>query len=465
MTLLAQLGEALPERYYLGLDVGYREHVAVVISLQTFVRGKERWQHARSLHFESTSSGLAKLQRYLDRYSPDPTTFLGLCEPTGGYYGVVVFEYLQGKGYLMFWVENATTRHMRQQIFGDLPKTDEVDSRVMARIGYLHEAVGAEFTLRPVQLARADDSDLLALCRLNWKLTVMINRAQNQLAQVLAAVFPELKTFFKDSVATIAPVSLVAAYRTPAELAAADAAEVATVLHRAGAHQHAQRVAELQELAAHSAGVLPNQGRAWRLEWLTDFLQENLRDQAALDKHIAQLVTARSDYPLLATIPYSGPGTIGTILAATGSIARFGNYRQYVAYSGYFAGLEKSQTIDHTRMSKKGNRDLRRALFQIVAPLCWFDKGENPYKTLYERKKAEGRGWYKAMPFACAALARHIYHCLKSGEAYDVTKTFAASQLPPAARQATRDLGAEIDGQFELMDAYLDSSEAEPSLV
>jgi hypothetical protein len=303
MTLLAHLGQDLPERYYLGLDVGYREHVAVVISLQTFVQGKERWQQARCLHCESTSSGLAKLQRYLDRFSPDPSQFLGLCEPTGGYYGVGVFEYLQRRGYPMLWLENATTRHMRKQIFGDLAKTDEIDGRVMARIGYLHEAVGEEFTLRPLQLASADDSDLLALCRLSWKLHVRINRAQNQLGQVLAAVFPELKTFFKESVATIAPVSLVAAYRTPAELAAASAAEVAGVLQRAGAHGHAKRVAELQALAAHSAGVLPNQGRAWRLEWLSGFLLENLREQAALDKHIAQVVLVRSDYRLLAPIP------------------------------------------------------------------------------------------------------------------------------------------------------------------
>ncbi len=437
----------------------------MVISLQTFVKGQERWQQVRCLHFESTVSGLAKLQRYLDRHSADPKTFLGLCEPTGGYYGVAVFEYLQAKGYAMLWLENAATRHMRMQIFGDLAKTDEIDARVMARIGYLHEAVGEEFTLRPLQLASADDSDLLALCRLSWKLTVMINRAQNQLSQVLAAVFPELKTFFKDSVATIGPVSLVAAYHTPAEIAAAGADEVAAVLQRAGAHQHAKRVAELQDLARRSAGVLPNQGRAWRLEWLTGFLLENLQDQAALDKHIGQLVVARSDYRLLAEIPYSGPGTIGAILAATGSVARFRNYRQYVAYSGYFAGLEQSQTIDRTRMSKKGNRDLRRALFQIVAPLCWFDQGDNPYKALYERKKAEGRAWYKAMPFACAALARHIYHCLKSGEAYDVAKTFAASQLPRASKQATEDLRTELDGPFELMDAYLSNSDAEPSLV
>ena len=260
MTLLAKLGQELPERYYLGLDVGYREHVAVVISLQTFVRGKERWQQARCLHFESTSGGLAKLQRYLDRQSTDPQAFLGLCEPTGGYYGVVVFEYLQAKGYPMQWLENATTRHMRQQIFGDLPKTDEVDARVMARIGYLHEAVGEEFTLRPVQLAAENDSDLLALCRLSWKLNVMINRAQNQLTRCWQRCFRELKSFFTDSVATMAPVRLVAAYRTPAELAAAGADEVAAVLHRAGAHKHAKRVAELQELAACSAGVLPNQG-------------------------------------------------------------------------------------------------------------------------------------------------------------------------------------------------------------
>jgi len=56
---------------------------------------------------------------------------------------------------------------------------------------------------------------------------------------------------------------------------------------------------------------------------------------------------------------------------------------------------------------------VKRALFQIAAPLVWFDKEDNPYKELFQRKTAEGREWYKAMPFVCAALARHIYHCLK----------------------------------------------------
>jgi len=79
------------------------------------------------------------------------------------------------------------------------------------------------------------------------------------------------------------------------------------------------------------------------------------------------------------------------ILAVTGDVGCFSNYRKYVAYTGYFARLEKSQTINRTRMSKRGNRDLKRALFRIAAPLVWFDKGDSPYKALYQRKKAEGR--------------------------------------------------------------------------
>jgi hypothetical protein len=220
MTLLSQLGTDLPERHYLGIDVGYKEHVAVVISLQRFVRGSVRWQRARCVHFASTRSGLRKLQGYLDRFSTKHETFFGLCEPTGGHYGATTFQYLLDQDYDMNLVENATVRHMRNKLFPGLPKTDEMDARVMARIGYLHEAVGEEFTLRPLKLADPEDAHLLALCRDSWKLNTTITRARNQFTQLMAVTFPELKTFFTSSVSTITPVRLIAAYPTPALLAA-----------------------------------------------------------------------------------------------------------------------------------------------------------------------------------------------------------------------------------------------------
>lgn len=461
MTLLDRLSRELPRRCYLGVDVGYKEHVAVVIGLETFVSGGERWKRARCLSFPSTRSGFQRLQEYLDRFSVDREEFVGLCEPTGGHYGATVFQYLLDGGYEMHLVENATVRHMRERIFPAMPKTDETDSRVMARIAYLHEAVGEEFTLRPLELPDADDAHLLSLCGDSWKLTTMIGRARNQFIQLTAVTFPELKTFFTDSVSTVAPVSLVAAYPTPAMLAAAPPEEVSAVLWQTGARRHARRVAELQALARDSSGLLPDPGRAWRLEWLTGFLLSNYCHQAALEKEIKAAVKQRQGYCLIASMPYSGPATLGVILAVTGDVRRFSNYRQYVAYTGYYAGLERSQTIDRTRMSRRGNRKLKRALFQIAAPLVWFDKGDNPYKQLFQRKVAAGREWYKAMPFVCAALARHIYHCLKTNEPYDVRKAFQGSAPSPASEELRLSLDARLDARFEAMDASLCHLEGE----
>jgi transposase len=357
MTLLAQLNTGLPKRYYLGLDIGYKEHVATAISLSTFARRDNRWKRARCLHFPSTRAGLKKLQQYLDRFCPDPSSFLGICEPTGGFYGAAVYQYLLDQGYAMWLVENATTRHMREKIFPNVPKTDEMDARVMARISFLHDAVGEEFTLRPLELPDPDDADLLALCRDSWKLNTMICRARNQFTQLMAVIFPELKVFFTHSVSTVVPVSLMAAYPTPATLAAAPTEEVRAALCQARGYQHARRVEELQALAANSSGLLPDPGRAWRLEWLTGFLLANYEYKAAIDRRITELVEQREEHALIARVPYSGPNTLGVILAVTGDVRRFSNYRKYVAYTGYFAGLETSQTIDHTRMSRRGNRN------------------------------------------------------------------------------------------------------------
>jgi hypothetical protein len=314
MTLLERLGVDLPHRQYLSVDVGYEEHVAVVIPLETFVSGDSRWKRATCLHFPSTQAGLRKLQGYLDGFSSDPSQFFGLCEPTGGYYGATVFQYLLDQGYDMNLVENAMTRHMREKIFSGTPKTDEMEARVMARIGYLHEAVGEEFTLRPLELSNPDDADLLVLCRDSWKLSAMITRARNQFTQLMAVTFPELKTFFISSVSTVGPVSLVAAYPTPALLAKAPEEDVHQILWEARCYQHAHRVDELQRLARDSSGLLPNPGRTWRLKWLTDFLLTNFRHQKALDDQIDELLEQRDDYQLIVKVPYAGPDILKALI-------------------------------------------------------------------------------------------------------------------------------------------------------
>lgn len=82
-------------------------------------------------------------------------------------------------------------------------------------------------------------------------------------------------------------------------------------------------------------------------------------------------------------------------------------------------------------------------------------QGDNPYKELFHSKIAEGREWYKAMPFVCAALARHIYRCLGLNDPYDAEKAFRGSSPLPASEEEWLNLVDSLDEKFEVFEAAL----------
>lgn len=172
-----------------------------------------------------------------------------------------------------------------------------------------------------------------------------------------------------------------------------------------------------------------------------------------MDRQLSAMIRQRREYQWIPDVPSATETTFGTIIAATSNIHRFRNLKRYVAHTGYFPGLQTSQTIGRTRMSKRGNHDLKRTYFQIAAILVWFDPWPNHYQALFNRKMAEGRPWYKAKPFLCAALARHIYHCLKYEDPYDVETAFQGPSLRPAEMQVLDDVQEEVDRRFEAMEA------------
>ena len=79
-------------------------------------------------------------------------------------------------------------------------------------------------------------------------------------------------------------------------------------------------------------------------------------------------------------------------------------------------------------------------------------------ETFKPDQTALGFCLFEEVPFVCAALARHIYHCLKFKQPYDVEKAFGA--VSPASEQTMLDLQADLDEQFEVMEAHLIPEEA-----
>jgi len=65
MTLFAHVGKDLPEQYFVGIDFGYREPVACVIDLRSFVQGGEGQKRTICLAFPSNQAGIRRLLAYL----------------------------------------------------------------------------------------------------------------------------------------------------------------------------------------------------------------------------------------------------------------------------------------------------------------------------------------------------------------------------------------------------------------
>ena len=137
VTSPERVAHAPKERIYVGLDIGYREHVAAASPLSVFNVGRnpDGWKRVKPIHFASDAGGFGRFQRYLDRLSPDPRDFLILLEPTGSY-GLTELLYLLGKGYRVLQVENRAVKDYREKIFGSETKTDDTDARLMARMGF-----------------------------------------------------------------------------------------------------------------------------------------------------------------------------------------------------------------------------------------------------------------------------------------------------------------------------------------
>ncbi|MBV9601573.1 MAG: IS110 family transposase [Chloroflexi bacterium] len=422
-----------PERIYVGIDLGYREHVAAATPLAAFSpqHRPEGWKRVKTLKFSSDAAGYQRLQRYLDRVSTDVADFLVLLEPTGGYYGLSLILFLLGKDYRVLQVDNRTVREYREKVFGLETKTDDVDARLMARMGFLHEMVGEEFSIRPVHLVDGDAAALRVMVRDLEKLTREITRRRNQLQQIAAATFPEFKTFFRDSTAGSAARALLAHFPTPQTLAEADTDEVAEVLHSARAHSHAKRAAELQDLARSSAGVLMLSHHQWRRGWIIRQLDALEQARAELLDQIRQVLAKHPYARIIESLPVKSPVWTATLIAAIGDIKRFQDHRQFKRYLGWTPEIAKSgSSVDTSKLARGGVRSARGALGQMALILLAPNVRDTPFREDYRRMVARHVRPATATGHLAGKLSTVLYGMLRTMTVYDEAKHRREMSLP-----------------------------------
>ncbi|MHA7966032.1 IS110 family RNA-guided transposase [Paenibacillus sp. CAU 1782] len=138
-----------------------------------------------------------------------------------------------------------------------------------------------------------------------------------------------------------------------------------------------------------------------------------------LEEKIQEEAREIPEVELLKTIPGIGNKLAATLIAEIGDASQFEDPKQLVAYAGLDPSVHSSGrfTASSTRITKRGSKRLRRALYLAVQ--CGIRRSTNVrLSAYYDKKRQEGKP-YKVTVIACAnKLLHHIYAILKKGMPY-----------------------------------------------
>lgn len=325
-------------------------------------------------------------------------------EATGHYHRSLV-AYLEREGYPHFIVNPLQSKRAKGTQLRKV-KTDAVDAWHLAEMFYRGD-------VRPHRTWAEEMTELQHLTRQHEFLTSLLVQAKQNARALLDQVCPAYENVFHNLFSTTSLQVL-------RYMLSGGAVTTETIRETAGS-SHSKlwiqaKAEKIQTLPPLSKSSKAQQTALLCMVEMVLTGQEQLRQ---LESAIEETALALPEVELLKTIPGVGDKLAAALAAEIGDAAQFGDPKQLVAYAGLDPGVHSSGkfTASSSRISKRGSKRLRRALY--VAVQCGLRKGVNErLKAYYEKKRKEGKP-YKVVVIACAnKLLHHVYAILVKGEPY-----------------------------------------------
>ncbi len=390
--------------FYVGIDIGYKFHVAACISHEELHDSKGLWKKKKTRKINADSDGIAGFLNFLREVGEcnqiSPKNFFILLEPTGGNYGYIIMKALIDIGYTLYQVKNKAVKDFRECSLGIKEKSDEIDARVMAYMGYYKSLNPALQSVSIITPYTPTQILFRALTKDRWLLSQQLTRRKNQIHQLFAVTNPELKSLFaKPTVPSVLRFALK--YPTMIEIKEATEEELRRSLVASGARANAIKNAKKLVDAAQKSVVIQAPHLANRQKWLIDEVFRLHEAINQIDEHISDLLFGNKEKNLpshpyadiLFSLPVMGNIWASTLIGVIGDVHRFNNFRQFKKYLGVSAENAKSGiSIHKTRMTNEGVRDARRVLFQMSLVHISSRSAPNVFGIQYRRLLEGERG-------------------------------------------------------------------------
>lgn len=384
-----------------GIDIGKNKHTFSIIDKET---GEILLNPSV---FDNNQTGFLYLIKKLSNYSK-PELLIGM-EDTGHYH-FALLKYLLDNRYTAALI-NPTTTDLTRKIQGGITKNDTLDSITIC------DVISSNQRKKPYRITKVNRFDLYEqkqLTRHHHNLKEELNIYKNRLQKCIDIVFPEFNSLFNSKYG-IVYMNVLKTFSSANAIANADIRSIRKCFEFKGRGGRISLSAEQLKTAAKISVGIPSAAEEIQIRHLVCQIELLEKQLSETDKRIAEFSVQNNSAIL--TIPGISHFSGTSILAELGDICNYQKSSQIIKFAGVAPyHYESSQfTAQHTAITKKGSRYLRKTLYQIILPVI---NNNEVFYAYYNKKLAEGKGHRCAQGHCIRKLPRVIYHLLTTGQQF-----------------------------------------------
>lgn len=328
-----------------------------------------------------------------------------------GHYHFALLKYLLDKKYTIALI-NPVTTDLTRRANGSVSKNDKLDTLTIC------DVLASNHINKPYRISKINRFDLYeqrCLTRHHHNLKEELNVYSNRLQKCIDIVFPEYNSLF-DSKYGIVYNNILKTFTSAANIASTDIRNLRKCFEFQGKGMRISLTADkLKKVAKNSIGI-NSTSEVIRIRHLLDQIELINNQLEEIDKKIEEF-SKQANSPIT-SIPGISHFSGTSILSEIGDINNFSNHSQIIKYAGvapstYESGQFKAQ---HTSITKKGSKYLRKTLYQIILPVIKYNE---VFKKYYELKISQGKSHRCACGHCVRKLLRIIYHLLKTNQKFD----------------------------------------------
>jgi transposase len=357
------------------------------------------------LEFAMNGEGFSEFLRVLKAHCGDLSGVTVGMESTGCYH-INLFAFLCSEGIVCVVINPLLIANFARLSLRKT-KTDKKDALTIAQFLLAHRN-----KLSRVSYSQSSQ-DLKDLARERESLAVMIAGLKNDVRRLLQMTFPELEHRCKLFTETM--LRFLTKFPSARTIRAAKSKEISRALiHAEGKRKRvflsAEEIISLAMVSVASDSVAKELILSEKIDTLLYLEDKKRRITEALVESCKSMRVDELD--IITSIDGISTITGSTFLAELGDIQTFRSYKHVIAFAGLDPSIHQSGQYEGiSRLSKRGNRHLRRVIFLMT--LCVV-RSQNIFREYFLKRKAEGLPAKKAILATAHKLLRVLFSMLSS---------------------------------------------------